>query len=80
MISFGSNLGTSIEGGFWVSNKHLRANLASVSTRQKISILACTRISQNDLFQKSLGLARLANIRQAVYHGLARLELAKIFT
>jgi hypothetical protein len=44
-----------------LSNGHSTANLSNLSTRQ------------NGLFQKCVGLARLADIRQPVLLGLARL-------
>ncbi len=51
--------------GFYLSNGHSLANLANSST------------CQNGLFRKCVRLARLADIRQAVLRGLARLAKGK---
>jgi hypothetical protein len=47
---------------------------------KKLPFLASTQIRQNSPFRKCAGLARLADIRQPVLLGLARLKFAKIFT
>jgi hypothetical protein len=52
--------------GFTLSNGYSRANLASSSTRQKISIFGEYSHSPKWLFWKFARLARLANIRQAI--------------
>jgi hypothetical protein len=65
-----------IDVGFELSNGNSRANLANSSTR----FLASASTHQNGLFQKCAGLAKLADIRQPVLLGLAKLEFAKILT